>query len=193
MQLRILVIVCVFNAVSLRIHSEVKNLGFTSELLTRPMSDISSLVETLMQADPAEVQEIIDLLLVLKNDSVTTEEYLTKEKDAASLEASNAQTALNNAIDVRERAEEALTLAQNDEATRNTELTAANLRKDQTQANLDHQKPVLDSDQETIDVVIGLLQGMMYTSAPTSSPTSFAPTSSPTSFTSPTSTPGILP
>jgi len=188
MQLRILVIVCVFNAVSLRIHSEVKNLGFTSELLTRPMNDISSLVETLMQADPAQVQEIIDLLLVLKNDSVTTEEYLTNEIDAASLEASNAQTALNNAIDVRERAEEALTLAQNDEATRNTELTAANLRKDQTQANLDHQKPVLDSDQETIDVVIGLLQGMMNTSAPTSSPTS-----SPTSFTSPTSTPGILP
>jgi len=188
MQLRILAVVCVFNAISLRIHSEVKNLGFNSELLTRPMNDISSLVETLMQADPAQVQEIIDLLLVLKNDSVTTEEYLTNEVEAASSEADYAQEALNNATKVRERAQEALTLAQNDEATRNTEYTAADLRRTQTQANLAHQKPVLDSDQETIDVVIGLLQGMMNTSAPTSSPTS-----SPTSFTSPTSTPGILP
>jgi len=173
MHLRILAVFCVFNAMSLQLPSQVKNLALNSKLLTKlsPLNDITSLAEMLVQADPAAVQEIIDLLLELKNDSVTTEENLVNERDNAVEATANAKTALDDAVVARVNAQAALTEAQSVEATCETNYAAAQLTESQANANLDHQKPLLDSDQQTIDLVIGHLQDMMTTSAPTSSPT----------------------
>jgi len=189
MHLRILAVFCVFNVMSLQIPSQVKNLALNSKVLTKlsPLNDLSSLAETLVQADPAAVQEIIDLLLQLKNDSVTMEQNLENEVANAYDAKENAKDVYNAAVVAHEEAQQALTEAQRVEAICQTNLTAAELTQSQAEANLQYQKPLLDSDQRTIDVVIGLLQNMTITSSPTSSPTTSPTTTA--SLSSPISSP----
>jgi hypothetical protein len=200
MQSGMLVLLCVsFSVLSLKLPSGANKLGFTEFY---PMKDLSSMAEMLVQADPTKVDEIIALLESLKNDSIKTENILINAVNASKGNTATAKTALDEAKLATRNAEVALEATPEfkthgqaviHETEKSAAYSSAQHAKVQAQANLDHQKPLLDSDQKTIDTIIVLLQNITFTSAPTSSPTSptLGPTASPTPV--PTSSPTASP